>query len=811
MSLSVHEPRSRGKSPGRSRDRSRSRDARAPSPSHRSSRETTKKTTKKYYESESESETDSDARYKKSSRSYRTDSDSDSRYKKSSRGRKDGNDSDSIYKKQSKKDYSDEDSDEKPKRSSRRHREKERAKSDSSSSSGSESDQPSSKHKKSKSKYDASDSRHRRTSSPDSHALTRRGEYVQTAKPQYDRERVDGKHPSYATPGNYEHARPHDYTRHLSTGGIEAPYAVPGQYNWEYENPNGAVNQTRHASFSQEQQRHISAPGGITAGMGGYTQHPQYPSQQVPQPYVYAQPRPEAYRIHSATSNGSGQFQYADPSPEINYLPKTDARKPSYTQSARPQFVEAKPHISTLPSENASGLGSRMHRLSVSGAAAGALALTAPGHNHSHDTHGGLPPGSPLLEAYHGTYQSISPMPSPLMLPSIADEGLSDLEPLSPGYSSDDSRHRSQNQSRKPSGTIVSKRVSFYDPEPDALALATALKHSTPDSGPVIRILPQLSDDHILELRTEYKKHIKVGGKGINLAKHIKLKVTGNLGKAAYAVALGRWESEAHWANFWYQSNSSRRELLIESLMGRTNSDIVKIKDAFSDKRYNDSLEKCMQTELKKDKFRNAVLLALEEKRQGENEKLDINLVRRDAQELYKALMSKEGGETAMIDIIVVRSDTHLREVLRTFEASYRKNFAREMIQKSRNLVVNVPDFLSFSLSLVDFSGHRTVRADSGNLKREQGETLAHILNGVLNRPVRDALLLHQAINETSKDRTELLVSRLVRFHWEPKHLDKVKQEYRRKYGNKLERDIQDGTKGDFGEFCLGLCAGGGK
>lgn len=97
-----------------------------------------------------------------------------------------------------------------------------------------------------------------------------------------------------------------------------------------------------------------------------------------------------------------------------------------------------------------------------------------------------------------------------------------------------------------------------------------------------------------------------------------------------------------------------------------------------------------MQTELKKDKFRHAILLALEEKRMSDNEKLDVNLVRKDAQELYKALTSKEGGETAMINIIVVRSDNHLREVLRTFEASYRKNFAREMIQKSRNLVVRV-------------------------------------------------------------------------------------------------------------------------
>ncbi|KAL8996594.1 MAG: hypothetical protein Q9169_003933 [Polycauliona sp. 2 TL-2023] len=776
MSLSVHDSRSRGKSPARSRDRSRSRDTRAPSPPHRSTRESTKKSTKKYYDSES----DSDPRRKSTSKKYRDQSDSDrDRHTKSSRRHRDESDSD-TYKKQSRNRYSDDDSDGRSKKSSRKYKDRGRDRSESSSSSGSssEDDRRSTTHKEQKSKHRNTEPKHRRGPSPDTQPLTKRGEYVQSAKPQYDRERTDGRHPSYAGPNPYEHARQQDYTRQIGTSVAEAPYAVPGQYNWDYDHPNEAPHSTsRHPSFAQEQQRQISMSGGVNASVG-YAQHPQYAPQQVPPQYNYAQPqhpqhRPEAHRVHSTSSTGSGHFQYAEPSQDFNYMPKTDARKPSYSMSARPQFIEAKPHSSALHAEPPSGLGSKMHRLSVSGGAGGMLALTAPGQHHGHDMHGGLPPGSPLLEAYHGTYQSISPMPSPLMLPSTMDEGLSDLEPLSPGFSSDNSRHKkASNHGRKVS---TAKRVSFYDPEPDALALAAALKHSTPDPDPINKILPQLSEDHILELRIEYKKHIKVGGKGINIAKHIKLKVPGNLGKAAYAVALGKWESEAHWANFWYQSNSSRRELLIESLMGRTNSEIVKIKDAFSDKRYNDSLEKCMQTELKKDKFRNAILLALEEKRMSNNERLDVNLVRRDTQELHRALTSKEGGETAMINIIVVRSDNHLREVLRSFEATYRKNFAREMIQKSRNLV---------------------------------GETLAHILNGVLNRPVRDALLLHQAINETSKDRAELLVSRLVRFHWEPKHLDKVKQEYRRKYENKLEYDIQASTKGDFGEFCLGLCGG---
>lgn len=61
---------------------------------------------------------------------------------------------------------------------------------------------------------------------------------------------------------------------------------------------------------------------------------------------------------------------------------------------------------------------------------------------------------------------------------------------------------------------------------------------------------------------------------------------------------------------------------------------------------------------------------------------------------------------------------------------------------------------------------------------------------------------------ETSKDRTELLISRLVRFHWEPRNFEKVKSEYKKKYGNRLEVDIGKGTKGDFGNFCLAICKG---
>ena len=327
------------------------------------------------------------------------------------------------------------------------------------------------------------------------------------------------------------------------------------------------------------------------------------------------------------------------------------------------------------------------------------------------------------------------------------------------------------------------RRVMFYDAASDAKNLAAALEGTRhpPQIKPLVEILPGLSDDDIMALRLEYKNFAKVGGQGINIAKHIKMRVTGNLGKAAYATALGRWESEAYWANSWYQGGATRRELLIESLMGRTNSDIREIKNCFKDKRYNDDLEKCMKAELKADKFRAAILLALEERRMPESSPLDIGLVREDVVNLHRAL-SNPGGETAMMNIIVLRSDTHLRETLRVFEKQYKLNFARAMIDKSRNLV---------------------------------GETLAHILNGALNRPMRDALLLHQAISETApgKERAELLISRLVRLHWEPKHLEKVKQQYEARYRMPVEiairKEVLSQMKTEEGrgwaEFCIQL------
>ncbi|KAI0487478.1 Annexin [Xylaria cf. heliscus] len=388
---------------------------------------------------------------------------------------------------------------------------------------------------------------------------------------------------------------------------------------------------------------------------------------------------------------------------------------------------------------------------------------------------GGAPPASPLLESYHGTYQQSSPMPSPLLLPthSPRTSGIDIFEPLSPGLSDGEGGEKK-----------ARRRARFHHPEEDAERLSQALKgeHRAPKTETLIEILPGLTHEQVIELRSQYKKLVKIGPdkRGVNIAKHIRLRLKDEdpvLMKACYATALGKWESDAYWANFWYQGDKTRRELLIESLMGRTNEEIRNIKDAFSDKKYKDSLVQCMKMELKEDKFKKAVLLVLEERRMEEYDgygrplSIDRRLVEDDVEALYSAVRAEKGGETAMIQIVLLRSDTHLREVLTLYEKVCRSNFARDALRKSGNLV---------------------------------GELLAHILNGIINKPVRDALLLHHALTASKKDglRRELLISRLVRFHWDRRHLAAIKKAYRERYHEDLSESVREGTSGQWGLFC---------
>ena len=70
----------------------------------------------------------------------------------------------------------------------------------------------------------------------------------------------------------------------------------------------------------------------------------------------------------------------------------------------------------------------------------------------------------------------------------------------------------------------------------------------------------------------------------------------------------------------------------------------------------------------------------------------------------------------------------------------------------------------------------------------------------MINKPVRDALLVNHALKLSKSDaiRTELLISRLLRYHWDRSHMEAVKREYRARYGVEMQQAVREGTRGEW-------------
>ena len=69
-------------------------------------------------------------------------------------------------------------------------------------------------------------------------------------------------------------------------------------------------------------------------------------------------------------------------------------------------------------------------------------------------------------------------------------------------------------------------------------------------------------------------------------------------------------------------------------------------------------------------------------------------------------------------------------------------------------------------------------------------------------------MLLHHALTASRRDplRKELVTSRLVRYHWDARHMALVRRAYREHYGHELVDAVRDTTSGEWGEFCEALC-----
>ncbi len=81
-------------------------------------------------------------------------------------------------------------------------------------------------------------------------------------------------------------------------------------------------------------------------------------------------------------------------------------------------------------------------------------------------------------------------------------------------------------------------------------------------------------------------------------------------------------------------------------------------------------------------------------------------------------------------------------------------------------------------------------------------DALLMMLRGATDRAMRDAMLVEDTMRGAgTKD--DLLLNRVVRYHWDRNYMQQVKGAYRHRYGRELASRIQGETRGDFEKVLL--------
>ena len=297
-----------------------------------------------------------------------------------------------------------------------------------------------------------------------------------------------------------------------------------------------------------------------------------------------------------------------------------------------------------------------------------------------------------------------------------------------------------------------------YNADADVAAIRKATKGFGTDEKALIAILAHKSPGHALQLSQRFEQTV-----GKSLVSVIEKETKGYFEMALVGCASGPLNFDVHLLNRAMKGAGTHEDLLTEILVGRQNSEMNELKQAFQQKYHKDLLQ-TVQGELSF-KTERVFNMCVNGRRDEEYTPVDHNRVQADVQALYGAGAGRMGTDEILISgIIFSRSDNHLRAVAQTYQQLHRKT---------------LPE---------------TIRAEfSGHMK----EALLHALDGAVDRAARDAHLLEASMaGMGTKD--ERLCYRVVRMKWDRNHVRAVQDAYRRIYGKDLIQRIKGETSGDF-------------
>ncbi|CAL8091802.1 unnamed protein product [Calicophoron daubneyi] len=305
-----------------------------------------------------------------------------------------------------------------------------------------------------------------------------------------------------------------------------------------------------------------------------------------------------------------------------------------------------------------------------------------------------------------------------------------------------------------------------FKPDEDAAKLRKAMKGLGTDEKAIIEVLGRRSADQRVKIVLQFKTMY-----GKDLIKELKSELTGHFEDAILALCYPPADYDACQLREAMEGAGTDEDTLIEILCSRNNNEIRGIKEAYKRIYKGRDLEKDLVSETS-GHFRR-LLVSLVQASRDESRTVDMNAVRRDAEDLYKAGEGKIGtDESAFNRILASRSIPHVRAVIQEYSKLTQKDF--ESVLKSEMSGDLLASFLSLTRCIC-------------NKPKYFADRLKKSIQGL---GTRDSTLIRIVVTRCEID------------------MGLIKQEFLRETGKSLESWISDDVSGDYKRILLALING---
>ncbi|KAI0443679.1 hypothetical protein F4803DRAFT_514439 [Xylaria telfairii] len=310
-------------------------------------------------------------------------------------------------------------------------------------------------------------------------------------------------------------------------------------------------------------------------------------------------------------------------------------------------------------------------------------------------------------------------------------------------------------------------QIIQWDANPDAQALRMAMKGFGTDEKALVRVLANKDPLQIEALKAAYSRLFSR-----SLEKDIKSETSKYFELGLVAIVSGPLLHDVILLHSAMDGPGTKEKVLNDVLLGRSNADIRAIKGAYQ-RFANRSLESDVKGDLSM-KTERHFMIVLGACRAEDSAPVIPQAIDQDVMEIYRATEGKMGTDEMLVcSILSTRNDNQIRAINQAYEQKFRRKL-EDVIRK-------------------EFSGHME-------------DALLYQLRNAVDKFMHAATLLEDAMaGMGTKD--QLLVARVVRYHWDRQAMENIKGAYQQRYRRSLASRINGEVSGDYGKLMV-ACVG---